>query len=234
MITLEFRDTLALLHMDDGKANAMNEAFLGQLNRCLDEAIDASALVIRGRPGFFSGGLDLKTLPGLAEVDFLRTVNLFEAVMRKVLAFPRPTLAQVEGHAMAGGAVLLLCCDQALAAPGSYRIGLNEVAIGLPLPEFVLQLGRSRLQPTAHRQALLLGRAYGPEEALKVGYLEAVFEDLEPQVLERARTASQLSPLAYGYTKALLNREVAAVPEGQLASAIGQGVFSQLGRVLRK
>lgn len=234
MITLEFRDTLALLHMDDGKANAMNEAFLGQLNRCLDEAIDASALVIRGRPGFFSGGLDLKTLPGLAEVDFLRTVNLFEAVMRKVLAFPRPTLAQVEGHAMAGGAVLLLCCDQALAAPGSYKIGLNEVAIGLPLPEFVLQLGRSRLQPTAHRQALLLGRTYGPEEARKLGYLEAVVEDVEQQVLATARAAAQLSPLAYEYTKTLLNREVSAVPEGQLASAVAQGFLSQLGRVLRK
>ncbi len=234
MINLEFHDTLALLRMDDGKANAMNEAFLARFNRCLDEAAHASALVIQGRRGFFSGGLDLKTLPGLAEADFLRTVNLFEAVMRRVLAFPRPTVAQVEGHAMAGGAVLLLCCDIALAAPGSYKIGLNEVAIGLPLPEFVLQLGRSRLQPAAHRQALLLGRAYGPEAAQQVGYLEAVVDDLEQQVLHTARAAAQLSPQAYGYTKALLNREVASVPEGQLASAIGQGIFSQLGKLLKK
>lgn len=234
MITLQMLDSLALLTMDDGKANAMNETFLTALDQCLDQAQEASALVVAGRAGFFSGGLDLKTLPALPEVDFLRTVNLFERVMRKVLTFPRPTLARVQGHAMAGGAVLLLCCDQVVGGVGRYKVGLNEVAIGLPLPEFVLQLGRSRLQTADHRRALLLGQTYAPEEARRVGFLDELVEDPESVTLERARDAARLSPLAYERTKKLLIQSVVAVPEGQLASSVAQGFFSQLGQVLGK
>lgn len=234
MIDLKISDALAELTMDDGKANAMNEPFLTAFDQRLDEALEASALVICGRAGFFSGGLDLKTLPGLPEADFLRTVNLFERVMRKVLTFPRPTLACVEGHAMAGGAVLLLCCDQAVGGPGPYKIGLNEVAIGLPLPEFVLQLGRTRLQTADHRQALLLGRTYAAEEARRVGFLDDVVENPGLLARERALSAARLSASAYQPTKSLLNQPVVSVPEGQLASAVAQGFFSQLGQVLRK
>lgn len=236
-VTIELHEGLARIRMDDGKANAMNPTFLSELLDCLEQAKGAEAVVISGRSGFFSGGLDLKLLPTLPPAEFQNAVNLFERVMRTVLEFPVPVVAAVEGHSMAGGSVLMLCCDIVVATPGAYRIGLNETAIGLALPEFVYQLARVRLQPRAYTRALMLGMTFPPEEALQLGYLDELrpLEYLHSVAEERARAAAKVPSEAYRKTKAMVLRDLLAVPEGQLANGISDAFRSlSLGQNLRK
>lgn len=237
MVTCEIHEGLARVRMDDGKANAMNPAFLGELAAALEQARSASAVVISGRSGFFSGGLDLKLLPTLPPAEFQNAVNLFERTIRTVLEFPVPVAAAVEGHAMAGGAVLLLACDLVVATPGPYKIGLNETAIGLALPEFVYQLARVRLSPRAYTRALMLGMTFPPEEAQNLGFVDELrpLEYLYSVAEERARTAGKVPGDAYRKTKAMILRDLLAVPEGGLADGISEAFRAlSLGSNLRK
>lgn len=139
-------------------------------------------------------------------------------------------MAAVAGHALAGGAVLLLACDQAIAGSGAYKIGLNEAAIGIPLPAFVMELARLRLQPRSCIRALALGHSYSVEEAAHIGYLDEVVatEFLPARAQEQARLAARIPNLAYQQTKALLHRPVLAVPSGQLGATISK-VFLEGG-----
>lgn len=237
MVTCEIHEGLARVRMDDGKANAMNPAFLTELLAVLEQARSAEAVVISGRSGFFSGGLDLKLLPTLPAEEFQKAVNLFERTIRTVLEFPVPVAAAVEGHSMAGGTVLLLACDLAVATPGAYKIGLNETAIGLALPEFVYQLAKVRLQPRAYTRALMFGMTFPPEEALALGFLDELrpLEYLHSVTEERARAAGKVPGDAYRKTKALILRDLLAVPEGTLANGISEAFRSlNLGSNLKK
>lgn len=230
MVTWDIQDDIATIVMDDGKANAMNAPFLEALIHALQQTRTAQAVVISGRSGFFSGGLDLKTLPGLSPDQFQATIDTFERLIRLVLEYPVPTVAAVAGHALAGGAVLLLACDQAIAGSGAYKIGLNEAAIGIPLPAFVMELARLRLQPRSWIRALALGHSYSVEEAAHIGYLDEVVatEFLPARAQEQARLAARVPNLAYQQTKALLHRPVLAVPSGQLGATISK-VFLEGG-----
>lgn len=237
MVTCEIHEGLARVRMDDGKANAMNPAFLTELMAALEQARSAEAVVISGRSGFFSGGLDLKLLPTLPPEEFQKAVNLFERTIRTVLEFPVPVAAAVEGHSMAGGTVLLLACDLAVATPGPYKIGLNETAIGLALPEFVYQLAKVRLHPRAYTRALMFGMTFPPEEAQALGFLDELrpLEYLHSVTEERARAAAKVPGDAYRKTKAMILRDLLAVPEGTLANGISESFRSlSLGSNLRK
>lgn len=237
MVTCEIHEGLASVRMDDGKANAFNKTTLGQLMAALEEARSAQAVVISGRSGFFSGGLDLKTLPNLPAAEFKATVDLFEQMVRTVLEFPVPVAAAVEGHALAGGCVLLLACDLAVATPGPYKIGLNEAAIGIALPEFVYQLARVRLQPRAYTRALAFGMGFSPEEAVNLGFVDELrpLEYLLSVSEERVRAAAKVPGDAYRQTKAMILRDLLAVPAGQLASGISEAFRNlSLGQNLKK
>ena len=205
-IKYEARGPVAVIRLDDGKANAIQGELLAQLDGCLDRAErdpEITAVVLTGRAGYFSAGLDLRTLPTLSRPDLRRTILDFGRVMLRVHACPKPTVAAVTGHALAGGCVLLLACDFRLAARGPFKIGLNEVAIGLPLPTFVLELARATLTPAALHEALLLAKVYDPEGALAAGYLHELAEagDLAERAMAQARDLGVLPPVAYSETK---------------------------------
>src|SRR6185503_13726107 len=127
-----------------GKVNAMAMPFFEGLNAALDRAEreKPGAVVVAGRPGYFSAGLNLKVLPTLAPDDFRRTMLTFGRTMLRVFTFPIPTVAAVTGHAIAGGAMLAFACDLRHVADGQFRIHLNEVAIGLTLPTWAIMLAQ--------------------------------------------------------------------------------------------
>lgn len=205
MITLTHHEHgVAQIALDDGKANVLNLHSLGALEQQLGALADCGAVVLSGRRGTFSGGLDLKTLPGLPSDQLRESLELFASVTWKLLTFPRPVVAAVTGHAIAGGAVLLLACDRRVGESGEGRLGLSEVAIGMPLPRFVMELAELSLRRERLTEATLHGRVYGPKEALEVGYLTQVV-DPEQAVTEALSQASQLARLpnpAYRMTKA--------------------------------
>lgn len=167
------KDSIAVLRMDDGKANSIEATFLREFHEALDRAeADARAVVVEGRDGFFSAGLDLKVLPTLALDDLREFLRLYARAMFRLWLHPMPVVAAVTGHMVAGGAILALCCDRRFGAEGSYRIGMNEVAIGIPLPGFAWEIGVQALATTARVEALLFGEVYDPARAVTVGFLD--------------------------------------------------------------
>ncbi len=204
LVTVIQEDNYTLITLDDGKANALGFDMLAQFNTALSEAQQTGKVVIiAGRPGKFSAGFDLKVIAqgGAAMADLLR---LGGNISRRLLNFPTPIVLAVSGHALAMGALLLLSADYRVGTQGPYKIGLNEVAIGMAMPYFGVELARARLANAHLGNALSLARVYDVDGALQVGYLdEAVsVENLLPHVKEIALQLSLLDMEAYRQTKA--------------------------------
>src|SRR6266567_7730241 len=144
-IRYQVSDNVAQITLDDGKVNAMALAFFEGLNTALDRAERErpGVVVIAGRAGVFSAGLNLKVLPTLPPAELGRTMVAFGRTMLRVFTFPIPTVAALSGHAIAGGAMLAFACDLRYAADGAFRLHLNEVAIGLTLPTWAMIVAQS-------------------------------------------------------------------------------------------
>jgi len=183
--------------------NALGTAVMERLIADLDAAAGAPVLVT-GSPlsGAFSAGLDLKevaTLEGAAMMAFLR---LLERCMTALFLYPGPTAAAVNGHAIAGGCVLTLCCDVRVARDdATIKIGLNEVALGLRFPPRTLSIVRSRI-PSRHEAAVLLGAdLVEPREALRLGLVDEVAADPVARARARLEVLAAHPLEAYGRTK---------------------------------
>jgi len=211
-VTYGIEDGIAKITMDDGKANAMNWGFFEEMGKSMDqtESDGAKALVITGRPGFFSGGLDLKLLPTLSASELGDFLITFARTMLRVFSFPVPTIAAITGHAIAGGAMLAFACDRRFALDGPYRIQMNETLIGIPLPSWMFLIARSAIPSRCRNEALLYARAYSPNEALERGILDALAPEANSLAAQvKAATAEMLSlnlP-AYAASKKNLRQE---------------------------
>jgi enoyl-CoA hydratase len=180
-VTYSMEDGIARITMDDGKANAMDWRYFEEMGKSMDKAENdrAKLLVITGRPGFFSGGLDLKLLPTLSPREMKDFATTFARTMLRVFSFPAPTIAVSTGHAIAGGAMLNFACDSRFALDGPYRIQMNENLIGIPLPAWMFLIARSAIPSRWRTEALLHARAYSPSEALERGIVNAVAQDAD-------------------------------------------------------
>lgn len=184
-LTYVLEGTTAIVRMDDGKANALSVEMIDALLAALERAErEASAIVLTGRPDRFCAGFDLKVMmsgPDAATALLRRGADL----LMKLYALPLPLVVACTGHALAGGALVVLTGDYRIGAAGAFRIGLNEVAIGLPVPVLAMELARDRLAPAALPRATLLAQIYGPEDAVAAGYLDEVVP--ADALLERAK-----------------------------------------------
>lgn len=209
-VTLTTENDIAHLHFDDGKANVLNAGSLAALDEALTEAQSAKAVVFSGREKMFSGGLDLRTLPTLSEQDFLKTLAQFGQFCSRLLTYPRPVVAAVTGHAIAGGTVLLLCCDHRVGEEQEAKIGLSEVPIGMPLPSFVIRLAELTVSKRSVVESILHGRLYSPAEAAQMGYLQEVVPPGEAieKAMEVAGALAKLPNPAYQLTKERLTANI--------------------------
>ncbi len=174
----------AVVEMDDGKANALSDAMIDAVAAALTRAeAEASAMVLAGRPERFCAGFDLRVMmsgPDSAKALLQRGSDL----LMRLYGSSVPLVIACTGHALAGGALVVLTGDVRIAAAGAYRIGLNEVAIGMPVPVLAMELARDRLLPSALTRATLLAHIHSPEEALAAGYVDEVVAP--DQVMARA------------------------------------------------
>ncbi|MCB1003679.1 MAG: crotonase/enoyl-CoA hydratase family protein [Acidimicrobiales bacterium] len=202
-VSYELDGSVAIIGLDDGKANAISHDLVDALHAALDRAeSEARAVVIVGREGRFSAGFHLPTMTaGTDEMRGLVTAGA-ELLLRLYL-FPRPVVVACTGHALAAGALLLLVADVRVGAAGDFKVGLNEVAIGMQLPIFAVELARDRLLPTAFTAATLGARLYGPDDAAAVGYLDRVVapDQLVPTAREAAAELAELRTGAFAETK---------------------------------
>ena len=144
--------------IDDGKANVMSLAMLNALHAAFDQAEkDKTVVILKARGKHFSGGFDLNVFAkGSAEDQYLMLKAGAELALR-ILSFPTPVVAACQGNAYPMGAFLIMSSDHRIAAEGDYRIGMNEVAIGLTVPRFAIEIARQRLgerrRAVAHHEA---------------------------------------------------------------------------------
>jgi enoyl-CoA hydratase len=195
--------TIAVAHLDDGKANALGDAMIDALVASVERAErEAAALVLVGRKERFSAGFDLRVMMRGPE-DARAMLRRGSAMFMRVFGAKVPVVMACTGHALAGGALLLLTGDVRVGALGAYRLGLNEVTIGMPVPVLAMELARARLAPTELGRATLEARIYEPAEAASVGYLDvAVPEDeVVPRAMQEAVRLAALPRAAYAATK---------------------------------
>ena len=212
-LTSERHGNVAVLTLDDGKANAISETVLSDLAHALDRLEadhEVGALLLAGRPGRFSAGFDLAAMT--AGADGMRSlVKGGGRFVARLLLEPRPVVVACTGHALAAGALILLAADHRVGAAGDWKIGLNEVAIGMAMPRWGVELARYRLKPSELDWRLVLGQTASPEEAVAAGFLDRVVPG--DRVFEEALgTASALAGLRTGAvagTKSRLRGEVA-------------------------
>ncbi|MCX4245467.1 crotonase/enoyl-CoA hydratase family protein [Paraliomyxa miuraensis] len=197
-------ETVATITMDDGKANALGPDMIAAVNAGLDRAEEdqVRAVVLAGRPGRFCAGFDLRVLTsGRAAAEPL--VRAGAGLFMRIYGFAVPVIAACTGHALAGGALLLLVSDARVGALGEFKVGLNEVAIGIPLPELVRRLAEDRLDVRHRVEATLLAKVYEPAGALGAGYLDEVVPPAEllARAHERARELARLPVHAFSTSK---------------------------------
>ena len=208
--TYEQVGDVALITMDDGKANAFGPPMIAAVDAMLDRAADeARAVVLTGRPGVFSGGFDLNVFRD-GGPEQARAMGLAGArLMMRLYGWPQPLVVAASGHAIALGALCVLTGDHRLAADGDFRFGLNEAAIGRTLPPFAWLLARDRLSKRALTQAALTARMYDAEGARDAGFVDAVVptDDLRDAALERAGQLAELDASTFSAMKQGLRGE---------------------------
>jgi enoyl-CoA hydratase len=210
LVSYEPGDAVARITMDDGKVNALSIAMLKALHGAFDRAEeDAAVVVLTGREGFLSAGFDLKTFAGGDVEQVLEMLKLGATLCERMLSFERPVLVACNGHAVAAGSFLALSADVRIGVDGPFRLGLNEVQIGLTVPWFAIELARQRLAPAHFNQAVITARMYSPSEAVSAGLLDRVVaaEDLQGETENAAESLAALNSQAHAATKLRARRE---------------------------
>jgi enoyl-CoA hydratase len=213
-------DGIATITMDDGKVNALGVPMLGELHAAFDRAEKEEApVILEGREGRFSAGFDLKVFSERPE-ELPEMLMLGAALCERILCFPRPVVTACTGHGVAAGCFIQLPADLRLGADGPFQIGLNEVQIGLTMPQFVIDLARARLAPSHFDRAVNCAEMYSPAGAVVAGFLDAIVPpgELRPAALAAARRLEGLNAEAHRQTKlksraALINAVHAAIED---------------------
>ena len=212
IVATEIVDGVALLTMDDGKANAMSLAMQQHIHEGLNLAEENNApVVFTGRDGIFSAGFDLKTLAagGQPAVDMLR--GGLELSLR-LLQFPTPVIAACSGHAIAMGIFVLTSCDYRIGIEGKFRYAANEVAIGMTMPWSTIEILRQRLTPAGVNRAVLFAENFTPDNAVSFGVLDEVVtsDALRDHALQVARNTNSLDMRAHFDSKKRLRMDTIA------------------------
>jgi enoyl-CoA hydratase/carnithine racemase len=175
-------------------------------------AAQGAPLLITGSGDAFSAGLNLKEVQSLNADSARAFLELLEKLFAELYLYPGPTVALVNGHAIAGGAVLTLACDHRVMKQGTgARIGLNETPLGLPFPPLILRLVRSRLARRHRERVILGGELFDAETALELGLVDEIATDASALAGERLAVLAAYPRAAYAYNKQALRREELSV-----------------------
>jgi enoyl-CoA hydratase len=205
-------DGIRVLRLDHGKPNSISQAVAEELSSALGEAAKASeikAIVLLGRAGMFSGGFDLATM-GKGAAAARDMVIAGGRLLMDIYDHPKPVVVGCGGHAIAMGTFMVMAGDDRIGAAGSFKLGMNETAIGMTLPKFALDLARERLSKRHLVRATVLAEIYDPAGACDAGYLDRVVPAdrcIDEAVATATALASSLDARALAGTKRALRAE---------------------------
>ena len=212
---------VAVLSADRPPANALDLALLEEIVAAVQPFANdpPRALVLAGRPGFFSAGVDLKLAPTYEPEDRRRMVSAINAMALGVYELPCPVVGAITGHAVAGGLVLALCTDLRVASSAG-RYGLTEVKVGIGYPQAAIGVVRAELAPHAARRLALGSELLGASECLHLGVFDELAEpnDVLPRALELATSLAAFPRETYARTK----RELRAATATRLRAAAAE------------
>lgn len=209
--------SIVILQLNRPPVNALDVETLNELSDAIDEARenDVEAAVITGTGKVFSAGADLLRVLESEPGDVDEGIDALTRNFRALFTFPRPLIAAVNGHALAGGAVITCACDHRVMGRHG-RIGAVELAAGVPFPSWALEVVRHNVPEGHFQEVVLLGRAYRPPEALRLGLIDEVAEgDVLRRGLEVANEMAQVPRRTYALTKQMARAaSVAAADRG--------------------
>jgi len=212
-VTTTINDGVAIVVLDDGKANALGSQMWAELNAALDEAETADAIVvITGREGMMSGGFDLKEM-GDGPQDALELTSKGSKFARRLMAHPRPVIMAAPGHTIAMGAFLALACDYSMIKDGDFKVGLNETLIGMTMHNFGIEMGRYHLSNAYFNRCVINGEIFSPKGAMHAGFFDRVVPAEQwPMTIPMAgQMFGQLNAKAFRETKLRSRKEIFAI-----------------------
>jgi enoyl-CoA hydratase len=221
-VTYARTDSVSTITIDDGKVNVFTIPLLRSLHEALDLAErDQTVVLLKGRPGCFTAGFDLQTLSGPRN-NVITILRLGASLAERILSFPAPVTIACTGHAYPAGAFLLMAADARIGAAGPFRLGLNEVRIGLTLPWFAIVLARHRLTPARFDQAAVTGDMLDPQTAREAGLLDTVVSPLELDsvALDVAQDLGSVDRSAHAATKLRVRTPVLAELRGSIEAEL--------------
>lgn len=194
---------VATITLNNGKVNAFSHDMIDELNAALDKAIvDEAVVVLKGQPGMFSAGYDLTVMQESMQAA-MKLVEKGSTLTRRMLSFEFPIIAACTGHAVAKGAFALLASDYRIGIQGKFKIGLNEVAIGMTMHQAGLELARGRLAPVFFNRSVILAEMVSVDDAVTAGFLDVAVapEAFEQTVAATAQAMTKLNMKAHRQTK---------------------------------
>lgn len=205
---------VAILRLEHGKANALDVEFCDLLTKTFLEIAEtgARAVVVTGTGGIFSAGVDLLRVLDGGTAYLGAFMPALHRALHAVFTCPLPVVAAINGHAIAGGAIIAAAADLRFMAEGKARIGVPELSVGVPFPLLALEIFRS-FAPAQHFQRLIiLGTTIEPDEAHRIGLLDHVVPApaLLPDAVAAARTLAAIPSLSFALTKRAIRAPVLA------------------------
>lgn len=203
-VTYALAENVATIVMDDGKVNAMSPAMLTDLHTAFDRAeADKAVVLLTGQGKCFSAGFDLKVFASGDAAAALDMLTLGATLAERLMSFPTPVVAACNANAYPMGAFLLMSSDLRLGADGAYKVGMNEVTIGLTLPQFAIEIARARLTPPYFNRALMTGEMFEPHEAVTAGFLDLIVpaDELMQKAQEAATRLTAVDMTAHAQSK---------------------------------
>ena len=208
--TIKKEDDISIITLDDGKANVFSPEMSNQLNACLDQVdTESGCLIITGREGMFSAGLDLKTIQS-GDVD--RIVEMSSRAFKllaRIFSFPRPVIAACSGHGIALGTFLICCCDYRIGIKGDFMLGANEMRTNMVIPTPILELIKFRVNDSHKYRAVLGAEMYNFNQAQEAGLIDDVVEidNLMTAAKDKAKDLATMGHPSYTMTKDLFIAE---------------------------
>ncbi len=214
-VELRRAEEIAVLTLGRGKVNAFNAPFVEEFQDRLDDLADddsAGAVVLTGRGKFFSFGLDVPELYPLPARDFAGFLRAFTRLYATLFMYPKPVIAALNGHAIAGGCMIAIACDRRLVAEGKTKIALNEITFGSTVFAGSVEMLRACVGQRNAEEVLMTGAMFDPDRALAIGLVDAVHpaRDLMRLAMDRAREAAAGDRAAFLNIRKLLRGPIAA------------------------
>lgn len=202
-VTYQSEENYAIITINNGKANAISHEVIAGLNLSLDKAEQENKIVIlTGTAGIFSGGFDLKVMTKSPE-SAIELVTKGSKLSLRMLSYPKPIILACNGHAIAKGAFLLLSVDYRIGIEGDFKIGLNEVLIGMTMHNAGIAIAKARLSEVYMNRSVVNAEIFNPKDAIKAGFLDMIVPEshLMPTAIKVAQMFSKLNKKAHAETK---------------------------------